>query len=382
MPKKILSYIISVILLLCTGCIPQEKLPKSATKGYIEGVWFSHFEIKNFLKGNFKEEFEDAVENCKTLGITDIFVQVRPFCDSLYPSELFPLWSEAKDRDFDILGYMLQETHSADIRFHAWINPYRVKSADVDIESLDENSPAKIWKDTDNICLWNGIYLNPASDEVKRLIIEGVRELLQNYDVDGIHFDDYFYPTADSNFDALQYEGYTSTCEQPLGLSDWRRANVNQLISGTYTAIKFFNKDLIFSISPAASIEKNRETVFADIEQWLQSEVVDWIIPQLYFGFKYPQKEFRFDNILNNWSEIQKKYSVPMFVGLGAYKYYEEDLPDFEEWNNAPELLAEQVEMCRKNPQVSGHVYYSYSSVFSENSVDILSYLKEKDKND
>lgn len=265
--KKILCIVLTLLLL--SGCSPADNANENISKqNYITGVWVSYSELDTMLMGDFKTEFNVAVQNCLSRGITDMFVHVRPFCDSYYPSELFPLRATAATHGFDVLEYMINVCHQSGIKFHAWLNPYRVRTADNDISNLHENSPAKIWLsdetvDNDiNVSTVGGIYLNPAESEVRALIIDGIREIIDNYSVDGIHFDDYFYHTTESIFDEQSYSAYCSEAQKPLALDDWRRANVNALISGAYTAIKFKNKDIVFSISPSASIDENYNKIW------------------------------------------------------------------------------------------------------------------------
>lgn len=282
-----------LVLMLAVGCTKVTEPSDTGSNSYITGVWISYSELDSMLSGNFKAEFSAAVQNCVAREITDVFVHIRPFCDSYYPSKYFPLRQTVK-QDYDVLEYMISECHQNGISFHAWLNPYRVRTADSDISALPQNSPARRWvedqnaEDNLNVSLVGGIYLNPASSEVRTLILDGIREIIDNYAVDGIHFDDYFYPTIDEEFDKQSYNDYCAATQNPLSLGDWRRANVNALVSGAYTAIKFKSKDIIFSISPSASVDDNYNKHYADVVAWCDSGCVDYIIPQLYLVFNIP----------------------------------------------------------------------------------------------
>lgn len=367
--KKILCAVTLLAVLLC-GCRPLEKdlnFAKPVEQDYISGVWISYSELDAMLTNeDFKKEFQKVVSNCNSQGLTDIFVHVRPFCDSIYPSELFPLRHTAASYNFDVLEYMIDRCHQLGIRIHAWINPYRVRTADSNIESLPDDSLAYKWlKDDDitndkDVILFNGIYLNPASYNAQQLVVDGIREILNNYDVDGIHFDDYFYPTTDSAFDQADYRQYIENCETPLSLDDWRRANVNALISGCYTAVKFINKNAVFSISPAASIMDNYSKLYADVALWCESDCVDYIIPQLYFGFDYPDEKFRFDSLLQDWKKVCG--ATKLAIGLATYKINTDSEPDRQEWASGNEIISRQIEICRSDDAVFGHILFSYSS--------------------
>ncbi len=369
--KRILCAVL-VLILLCS-CAPLESggsQGESIKNDYIKGVWLSFSELDNMLaSGNFKSEFDLALSNCKARGITDMFVHIRAFCDSIYPSKYFPLRESTKSYDFDILSFMVEQCHKAGIKLHAWINPYRVRSADSDISALNPLSPAYKWlndesaENDNNVCISGGIYLNPASSEVRRLVIDGIREAMENYPVDGIHFDDYFYPTQDEAFDKSLYEKYCADTEKPLTLSDWRRANVNALISGVYTAVKFKDKNIIFSVSPAASAQKDYDKLYADVDAWIKSGCVDWIIPQLYFGFDYPDREYRFENLLADWQKRAAAGEARLLIGLASYKIGTNAEPDRKEWQNGKQVIKRQIELCTSNPDISGHIFFSYSSM-------------------
>ena len=370
--KKFLCVI--MILIMLAGCSPVEK-ENSVTAGqssdsYVTGVWISYAELGGMLAGgNFKNNFEKAIANCKSRGITDVFVHTRAFCDSVYNSKYFPLRDSAREYDFDILEYMISKCHENQIKFHAWLNPYRVRTADSDVQSLSTESPARIWlEDSDtlndnNVCISDGIYLNPASSEARRLVIDGIREIANNYDIDGIHFDDYFYPTQSEEFDAASYAEYCADNQNPISLDEWRRANVNALISGSYTAVKFINSDIIFSISPSASIEENYDRYYADIQLWVESGCVDYIIPQLYFGFDYPDRNYCFDNLLKIWQKITDDTETKLLIGLASYKIKTQNEPDKQEWANGAEVISRQVQICQKSSDISGHIFFSYSSL-------------------
>ena len=366
--NKILCVVACLVLL--AGCRRlNQSIPIYEQPQYLTGVWISFSELDAMLQCDFKQEFNTVIQNCKAREITDVFVHVRPYCDAYYNSALFPLRESARTQDFDVLKYMIDSCHQNNVKFHAWINPYRVKTADNDISTLPDNSPAKIWlsdqvaENDINVSTQSGVYLNPSSGEVRALIIDGVREIINNYTVDGIHFDDYFYPTTDANFDEQSYNIYCSNTKIPLSLDDYRRASVNALISGVYTAIKFKDKDIVFSVSPSASIEENYNKHYADVEEWIKSGCVDYIIPQLYFGFDYPDDNYKFNNLLSEWQKLTENRDVKLVIGLATYKIGTQNQPDYTEWANGKEVIKKQVEICRQNPAVYGHVYFSYTSM-------------------
>lgn len=378
--KKIFAVIL-VLILFISGCGKNENTTANLeNKEFSNGVWLSYSEVNSLLTSEkgFKNEFATVITNLKSLKIDNIYVHVRAFCDSLYPSENFPLTKAAQNIDYDIFEYIVNTCHQNNIKVHAWINPYRVSNSHSDVSLLDKNNPAYKWlndniKENDiNVIVQNGIYLNPAEEQVRNIVTGGIKEILEKYQVDGIHFDDYFYPTTDESFDKKSYENYLSSTDSPLSLADWRRANVNSLINESYIAVKFYSEDVLFSVSPAASVENNYSTLYADVEDWIENGYIDRIIPQLYFGFNYPDSSFNFDNLLEDWLKLSKKNEkVKLLIGLGFYKSGTTTPPDSAEWQNNTDIIARQVKLC-KEKGTNGYIMFSYSYVFGSSETCTL----------
>ncbi len=377
--KRLLILFVLFSVLLCS-CQPQNKSMETKENSASLGVWFSYQEINEMLlsENGFENEVNSAVEKCRNLKIDEVYIHIRAFGDSLFKSNYYPLLKAAENYENDAFEYILKAFHNENIKVHAWINPYRVLTKSSDINDLDSNSPAFKWlndesDDNDkNVCFSNGIYFNPAEDEVRRLVIDGVREVIEKYDVDGIHFDDYFYPTTDVSFDEKSYSQYKENSEKPLPIEEWRRANVNSLISGTNSAIKFYDKDIEFSLSPAASIEDNYNKLYADVSLWVENGYIDTVIPQLYFGFEYPIEEYQFKNLLAEWKKIADlNDEVDLKIGLGNYKIGTETEPDNIEWQSTDDIIARQTQICYKEKRISGCVFFSFSSLFSEAELNV-----------
>ena len=383
--KKV--FIALIIVFMLSACGTPPKKTQTAKEG---GIWLTYYELDKMMNssGGFREEFKKVIENCNKLCIKNLYVHTRAFGQTIYKSDYFTLLKSARKCDFDVLEYIINQCKKADIKVYAWINPYRI-SSNTDIESVDSESPVYKWlKDEDrqndrNVGFANGIYLNPSSSEARKTVLQSIRELTENYDIDGIHFDDYFYPTTKSDFDKYSYSEYKLNCENALSLSDWRRENVNLLISSCRNILEYSGKNIIFSISPAASIENNYKNLYADVELWIKNGLVDEIIPQLYFGFMYPDKNFRFDNLLKRWEEAASlNQNVTLKIGLGDYKAIPELEPDMDEWQNNSDIIARQVKICDLDSKVSGYVYFSYSTLTSNKKAykaqreNLLEYLK------
>ncbi len=380
---KRVAVLIFVFCLVFTGCKADDRKVnpqqtqvefKDETGVSSSGVWLSFSELAEMLNSEigFENEVSAAVDNCKKLKIDNIYIHVRSHCDAIYKSDYFPLTASAAMKNYDVLEYLITEFHKADIKVHAWINPYRVSTASADISAVREDSPIHKWlKDSDpandrNVCVFEGVYLNPAEEEVRRLVIDGVREIVNRYEVDGIHFDDYFYPTTEQSFDSASYEEYKKNNTKPLRLADWRRTNVNSLLYGVKSALEYSGKEILFSISPAASIENNYNNLYADVSYWVKNGYVDAIIPQLYFGFDYPDRNFRFEKLLNDWKRLASiNGEVKLIIGLATYKIGTEALADGNEWLTQDDIIARQAKICHDDERVSGYVMFSYSSLVS-----------------
>ena len=365
--KRVLLIILCLVVLLsgCYGKNSSEKTDK------IIGVWISCFELDNLLSSNdFKASFQKTAEELEKLFVTDVFIHVRPFADSIYRSDYFPLRKSVKDIEYDVFEYIINVFHKKNIRVHAWINPYRVKTGDTAPETLDKDSIIYKWiKDSEkasNIAFADGIYLNPASEEAVTLIINGVKEILEKYDVDGIHFDDYFYPTKDENFDKISFEEYKSKADTNLSLEDWRRNNVNSFISSIRLMKAQENEDIILSISPAASVDKNYDNLYADIKYWLDSGYADWIIPQLYFGFNYPMDEYKFEKLLKSWVNICESTETKLIIGLAPYKIGNDTDIETEEWKSG-NIISKQAKASFKCTQ--GICLFSSSSLLGKSAL-------------
>ena len=358
------------------------------------GMWISCYELNKMLKSErgFKSEFREVIENCKLLNLKNLYIHTRAFGEVLYNSDYFPTIAAAVNCDYDVFGYIVKECHNSGLLVHAWINPYRI-SSDNDVEKLSPQSPAYKWlkdnkrENDTNIAFAGGIYFNPASMQVKALLMDEIRELVAKYEIDGIHFDDYFYPTQSIEFDKAAYTEYKK--QGHLSLEDWRRENVNLLISSVYSTVKYINQSIIFSISPAASIEHNYNILYANVSLWIKEGWVDEIIPQLYFGFNYPDKDFCFENLVKLWkNEVSQNQKVLLKIGLACYKAIPSLEADKSEWEENSDIIARQVRLCDTDPKISGYVYFSYSSLFGNKTAykqqlqNILEYLKQEKINE
>lgn len=390
--KKIVPIIVSVIAMLSVICISsftREKPPKKqndinniaalsskATADTPEsdeemrGVWVSYMELSMENESSktqkaFENKFTEIAQKCRESGFNTLIVQVRPFCDALYKSSYFP-WShiltgtQGENPQYDALQIMCDICKENNLKIHAWINPYRVSSNETP-KKLSGNNPyiknSKIGIKTDN-----GIFLDPSNETAQQLISDGVKEIAENYDVDGIQFDDYFYPTEDESFDKKQYEAYIEKYgkENSMSLDNWRMQNVNTLICKVYRTIKSVDSSVEFGISPQGNIGNN-DGLYADVKSWCTCKgFADYICPQIYFSLENPA--LTFEDCLDSWTSLDFDENVKLYVGLGGYKAGKGEY-DEETWLLSDSILADEYDILRNNKSVSGFMLYSYNSL-------------------
>ena len=345
-------------------------------------MWVSYLELTAWLSARSQSQFtarvREAFDNCLNFGINTVIVQVRPFADALYESQYFP-WSrfasgtEGVHPGFDPLEIMVREARTRGLRIEAWVNPYRV-SHNVSANPLSQNNMARVWLNgggnhaAQSANGW--VVFNPASEQARNLIINGIREIIRNYGVDGIHIDDYFYPITgtdfDSSFDLPSYQAYRGGGGN-LSHADWRRQNVDTLLRAMYAAVKQENPNALFGISPESSLDTNFNRAYFDVEKALSTPgYCDYIAPQIYFGFQNEVQPFR--ATLDRWNALIKVSGVKLYVGLAVYK---SGYPDSwarsgsAEWQNNTNLLARMVQYSRDASNYAGFILYRYDSLFN-----------------
>lgn len=359
----------------------------SPGSGEMRGVWVSYLDWNGWAKdeAGYKKAMDQTLDLCVQKGLNAVFLQVRPDGDAMYPSQYFP-WSkfasgkQGKNPGYDPLAYAVQAAHQRGLQLHAWINPYRITGYLNRYSDLCASNPAIAWaKDGDSsndrwvLCQNGEYYYNPAIPQVRQLIIDGVKEIVTNYEVDGIHFDDYFYPNLDDSkaetwFDYPEYQASGTS----LSVAAWRRNNVNELVRGVYGAVKSIRPQALFGISPEGYLQNLRKDTrqFTDVDAWMtQSGYVDYLMPQIYWGFEAKQNGqaagYAFANCLNEWVTLKKKGNVKLYVGLALYKTGTDavDGNEVPEWQRYHDIMKREVQAGRATGQVSGYCFYDLPSL-------------------
>lgn len=349
----------------------------------MRGIWVSYLSLDMSSESDksenaFKQKFDSIVKKSKDSGFNTLIVQVRPFGDALYKSRVFPIshiltGTQGDGLSYDPLTYMCEAAHKNGLKIQAWVNPYRISLKDTpanlskDNPYVQDNSLGVVWD--------NGIYYNPSLKEVRNLIVEGIKEIVKNYDVDGIQFDDYFYPTADEDFDKTQYNAYKkslNSIENALSLENWRTENVNVLIADTYKAIHSIKDNVVFGISPQGNLDNNKK-LYADVCSWCtQKGYIDYICPQIYFSLDNPS--LTFEDSLNQWKNLNMCSNIKNYVGLAGYKAGSDS--DSGTWLDNDDILMQEIQICREK-KADGFMLYSYEALLNEqNSKEIQNVIK------
>lgn len=294
-------------------------------------VWISYLEWQSAdfsSEGAFRAQMGSWFDQYTAMGLNTVLAQVRPFGDALYPSAIFP-WSsvctgtQGLAPGFDPLAVLVEEAHARGLRLEAWLNPYRL--------ALNDTVPGAF--STDNLATvhpeWvkqaaGGQYLDPSRQDVRDCIAAGVQEILDGYAVDGIHLDDYFYPTTDEAFDAAEY----AAAGTDLSLEDWRRENVNALVRQLYQLVHAGGRTagaVPLGISPQGNNDNNYAQQYSDAALWLSTPgYIDYAMPQVYWGYGYTtgsgSTRFAFENITAEWLALPRAEGVALYFGLGAYR--------------------------------------------------------------
>lgn len=395
----ILSLLVSFLLTGCLHALPDrsvsvssapsaETTPSSPAKDVngIKAIWLSQYDMfpiytsKNAQRNvdSYSDLVDTVLENLVIYGFNTIFLQIRPNGDSMYPSDIFPMSryvvaAYGKDASYDPVAILVNAAHSKGLQIHAWINPLRLMTA---AEILQVNSRYLIrqWHDdpakngTYIVEYNNRYYLNPAYPEVRQLILDGASEILSNYAFDGLHMDDYFYPTEDVSFDSAAYCAYIRS-GGTLSLADFRRSNMNQIVKSLYDITKSAAGNAVFGISPAGNIDNVYHKQYADIYTWCSdSGYLDYICPQVYFGLEHGSHDFK--SVCDTWSGIIENPAIYMLVGMtlektiSEYDIYARTEEGKYEWRDHKDVILRCMNYTQTLPHCRGVSIFSYHLMF------------------
>ena len=342
-------------------------LPKKEMRGvWIASVFGLDWPQSVYNVEAQKKQYTDYLDKFKAMNINAIYFQVKGMGDAFYNSPYEP-WSASitgtrgQNPGYDVLKFMIDEAHARDIEFHAWMNPYRISTrvAGGSFAALPSSIDPTWVVDFPTIRIYN-----PALPEVRQRLVDIVKDMITKYDVDGIHFDDYFYPEGVTFSDQGDFTRYGAGISS---IQNFRRDNVDKAIKGVYDAIVATKPSVVFSVSPAPEINKNFNTLYADVVKWNREGWVDVVIPQLYqeIGNRFNDFQLR----LGEWS--QNSFKAALMVGYGFYKFGDPTAPSAFQTSAQ---LQSQFDLANLNPKVVGSVMYS-AKYFAPNKVGITDKL-------
>lgn len=359
---------------------PEPSVPENpAASDELRGAWVSTVSNLDWpSKASYgkaeaqKEEYIKLLDELQGMGINAVFVQVRPSADAIYPSSLVP-WSSyltgtaGKDPGYDPLQFLIEETHRRGMEFHAWFNPFRASTGG-DASKLPANHVANLHPDW--IVKFGGkLYINPGIPEARQHIIEAIMEVAQGYNIDGVHLDDYFYPTGETASAKFNDDGTYKkfNANRISNKGDWRRDNINQFVRELGESVHQLKPGISFGISPYG-VWRNKasdvsgsdtkasvtayDSTYADVVTWIKNGWIDYVVPQIYWSMT--RKEVRYDIIADWWAAQVRGTDVKLYIGHAPYKLGTPEIG----WNSADEIIR-QLEYNRSIPEISGSIFFS-----------------------
>lgn len=384
---KLIAFLLSLIFGFTTQAPelvlsyrPTETTSEVAETPYLRGVWLSQFDMQPIYRdGKEQRRSEDYVNYITTLlaalekdNFNTLFLQLRPNGDSLYPSEVYPLSKYVAGKyggeiTYDPVEILVTMAKERGFAVHGWLNPLRLMT-ETEVASVPPGYPVKDWytAGTGQVKVWEGrLYLDPSYPEARELICKGAAEMLAKYDLDGIHMDDYFYPTKEESFDREEFlrSGYDT-------LGDFRRANINALVESLYHTAHSRGK--VYGVAPAGNLYSLREGYCADVAVWCKEGWVDYLMPQLYFGFE--NKYCPFPQILADWAGLVEGSNVKLYAGLAASKavlarqgetdVYAGTEAGKTEWIRHTDILKRSIECLYAESRAAGYCFFSLSYLY------------------
>ena len=340
-----------------------------------------------------KAELLTILDKASQLKLNAIVFQVRPACDAMYASQIEP-WSEyltgtmgqPPQPFYDPLSFAVEEAHKRGLELHAWFNPYRARVT----AEKSPASPNHISKKSPQLVRHYGKYLwlDPGEKAVQDYSLSVIMDVVKRYDIDGVHFDDYFYPykEKDSSGNDMDFPDEPSWKKSGAGgrltRDDWRRENVNLFISRVYHSIKAAKPYVKFGISPFGIWRPGYpqqiqgydayDKLYADSRKWLMNGWLDYFAPQLYWPIEPPEQSFP---ALLRWWDAQNNKGRHVWPGLNTTRAGSRLRPDAGESSRRsprwePEEILNQIRLTRKQPTSSGHIHWNMKSLARNTALD------------
>ncbi|WP_281321913.1 glycoside hydrolase family 10 protein [Flavobacterium aestivum] len=385
-----------IIALLLSTIIGYAQKREMHPKNEFRAVWIATVVNIDWPKNSLdsvekqKSDFIQTLDTYKNLNYNAVIVQIRSVGDAFYPSTLAP-WSryltgvegQAPRPYYDTLQWMIAEAHARGFEFHAWLNPYRA-TFDLKTELLSRSHD--FYKHPEWMIEYGGkYYYNPALPEVQQHLTAVIEEVVKNYDIDAIHFDDYFYPYKIKGIEFNDSVSYKKL-GNGLSLADWRRLNVANFVKSISFTIKNLKPWVQFGISPfgvwrnksvdpkgsdTQSGQTNYDDLFADPMDWMNNNWIDYIVPQLYWSIDH--KTASYAKLMKWWSENIPN-NTALYIGNSTYKIKADS---DKKWNNIYEI-PNQIDLTRSYENVQGNGFFS-AKCFINKNLDVVKVLKENE---
>lgn len=351
-----------------------------------KAIWLSQFDLTQMYVENgqqrpeadFRRRMVTVLDNVAGDGFNTVILQLRPYADSMYPSAYYPpsrytVGSYDGEFTYDPIAVIMELCAERELSVHGWINPMRGMT-DEEIRRVDDSYLIKQWyndaaKRGDYLVFVNkNWYLNVAHPEVRQLICDGAAEILERYDMAGIHMDDYFYPTTDVSFDAKAYNAYKSAGGEK-NLSDWRKENLDKLVSELYATVKAHDLRALFGISPSGVMDKVLNEHYADVVNWCGNPgYLDYICPQVYFGFEHATCAF--DKTCEKWQDIIKTDYVSLIIGMSFGKAASgvdnwAGAAGKDEWTRHKDILLRSLQYTERLDKCVGVTVFCYQHLWT-----------------
>ncbi|MEK5497428.1 glycoside hydrolase family 10 protein [Bacillus sp. FSL M8-0077] len=402
MLKKISMTVLTLVFMGVFLLIPSSSLARSMPKGKLEStremraVWVASVynldwpSKKGLPRDEQKQEFIQLLDDIKAMNMNAVIMQIKPTADAFYPSKFGP-WSEyltgtqGKDPGYDPLEFMIEEAHKRGLEFHAWFNPYRITMNHTDLNRLSDDHPARAHPEW-TIAYGNQLYFNPGIPDAQDFIVDGIEEVVKNYDIDAVHMDDYFYPNKIAGVPFPDQETYETYGQKFTHIEDWRRDNVNELVKQINDTIKKEKPYVKFGISPfgvwrnikddptgsnTTAGMTNYDDLYADTREWIQQHHIDYITPQIYWSIGFQPAAY--DVLTKWWSNEMKGQPVHLYIGQATYKINQNSDPA---WSD-PEEYFHQIKLNRESQLVQGSMHFSLKDM-NRNPLNVKKRLIEE----
>lgn len=364
-----------------------------------KAIWLSQFDMQPIYtdggaqraEADFRQRMIKVLDNVVSDGFNTVVLQLRPYADSIYPSDVYPpskyaVGTYAGQFTYDPVEIIMELCRERNLSVHGWINPMRGMTED-EIRQVDDKYLIKQWyndssKKGDYIVFVNkNWYLNIAHPEVRQLICDGAAEILAKYGMDGIHMDDYFYPTTDASFDAKAYSVYKAGGGD-MDLASWRKHSLSTLVAELYATVKTHDLRALFGISPAGNINTVRDSHYADVDTWCGNPgYIDYIMPQVYFGFEHAS--WAFDKTCKIWQDIIKTDYVSLIVGMSFGKALSgvdnyAGAAGKDEWTRHKDIMVRSLQHTEQLEKCVGVTVFCYQYLWDRDNGSIVSGTKQE----